>query len=157
MGADDLNLRWFFDELLAIGKPVSFFTIQRRVKKQSIVPAPFTPESYARDFETPLLALGWRKKGDKLVPPLSDKPAVKGSIKPVSPKRLRLLRDQCLEIAMQRFIDGDGSAGELAAALRSLPFDPPAEAPPAQPAPNLSKADMDLIIKAYQHEQEDVE
>lgn len=149
MDANDLNLRWFFDELLAIGKPVDFLTIQKRVKRQSILPAPFTPAVYTREIETPLLNLGWRQDGIKLLPP---KPITSlqpvGKLKKVSPQRLRMLRDLAIEKALNDYVNGDGAASELTAALRGLPVDPPSVDKPALPIRDYTQEEAVLTCRA---------
>jgi hypothetical protein len=148
----ETNLTKLFADLLALGKPVTYESMKKRMAKESWLSAPFDPAAYTREIETPLLSQGWTKKGNKLMPPAATTGKLDtGKAKPlrkVDPKRLRMLRDRAIEIALERFIDGDATSGELAAALRGLPLDPPAP-PPIDAGKQPSPDELKLCAEAY--------
>lgn len=90
------------------------------------------------------------KPGSLIVPPMKENQQPNGKLKPskVDPKRLRMLRDQAIEKALEDYLAGDADSRDLAAALRMIPVDPPAP-PPPEKGRQLSPEDLGLVAQAY--------
>jgi len=91
------------------------------------------------------------KPGSLIVPVIkatASSSAPNSKLRKVSPKRLRQLRDIALEKALEDYIDGNGEAKDLAAALRGLPVDPPSIDQPALPVKEFTQEEAILTCKA---------